>query len=333
MILIDSSAGSRDLILYPPLNNPSLATLSDLSISSDSNSSVDVCFSGNGQDGSKLMIGIEFCSLSDLLSKITTGRLQATQVPHMLSEYDICWIIYYGAYRCNEDDNLEILSPAIFKKREDNQYYWCRKAIPSYGPFSSRSLALEDYQSRAENWSTYDFIGNKPMKWGYLESSLLSLSRAGIQSKNFSTISQCAKWIACEYRWWQKSWKEHKSLRTFDKSRDGREANTVIKSQLQSQSCFRPSSILPAKNPVAEIIMSFARQIDGIDYERAYAVGQHFDSVESMILASEDEWRQVPGIGKVLAKVAVETIKRKKGSREDKSAPTPQHGLNLGLLR
>lgn len=326
MILIDHSAGSRDLILYPPLNNPSLAALSDLSISSDTGSSCDVCFTGNGPDNSRLMIGIEFCSLSDLLSKITSGRLQATQLPHMLKEYDICWLLFYGTYRCGKDDTLEILNPSIFKDKEIGKYFWRRNHIPSQGPFSSRSLALEDYQLRAENWTTYDFIGNKPMKWGYLESSLLSYSRAGVQHKHFDTISQCAKWIACEYRWWQKEYSKHRSFHTFDKSRDG--IGKGNGNSNRSASRFTPSSILPPKNPITESIMSFARQIDGIDYERAYAVGQYFDSVESMILASEEEWRKVPGIGKVLARVAVETIKRKKGTPSQIGKET----LNLSLL-
>lgn len=333
MILIDQREGSKDLINYPPLNNPSLATLSDLSISSSTGSSCDVCFTGNGPDNSRLMIGIEFCSLSDLLSKITSGRLQATQIPTMIAEYDVCWILYYGAYRCGQDDNLEILSPQIYKDKKDSQYYWFRKSIPSQGPFASRSLALSDYQSRSENWTTYDFIGNKPMKWGYLESSLLSYSRAGVQSKHFDTIAQCAKWIACEYRWWQKDYSKHRSFHTFDKSRDGHAARNGKSSN--SHSRYTPSTLLPGKNPIAETIMSFARQIDGIDYERAHAIGQHFDSVESMILASEDEWKKVPGIGKVLAKVAVETIKRKKGRKnEDRHGKSSNSsGLNTELLR
>lgn len=305
MILIDSAAGSKELIKYPPLDNPSIACLSNLAVSSDTKSSADVCFAGNGPEGKKIVVGIEYKTLSDLLASINNGRLQDTQLPALKSEYDVCWIVYSGVYRCNSEGNLEIPSAPVFKKGKDrlnrDQYFWATKGNYT-GPFLSRSEAEEDYNSNSQKWTEYTFIGNKPMKFGYLESSLLSYHEAGIYSKNVRDISQAAQWIGCLYRWWSKGYDKHRSFHTFDKSSNNR----------------RPS-LMPGVSSEMRIIMDFADRIPGIDYERAYRIAEHFDSVIQMVNADVNEWMKIPGIGKTIAKLAVETMrkeKRNKGKRE-----------------
>jgi hypothetical protein len=179
MILIDQSTGSKDLINYPPLDDPCLACLTSLSFSDSTKSAADICFTGNGPHG-KLSIGIEFKSLADLISSSNDGRLQSTQIPSMLESYDLSYLLYYGLYRCNPSGILE-----TFHKSK---------------------------------WTPYTFIGNKPLPYGYLESFLLTVQAIGINIKHVSTIDQCAQWVGCLYRWWSKPWAKHKSMRTFDKS-------------------------------------------------------------------------------------------------------------------
>lgn len=294
MILIDSSTGSKDLVRYPPLNDPSIACLTSLAVSSDSKSSVDVCFTGNGPDG-PLTIGIEFKSLSDLLSSIYSGRFQATQSQSMTSEYQICWLLYYGGYRCDPDGYLE--TPYVNR----------------YGK---------------ECWSQYTFVGNKPMPYGYLESSLLTYSAVGIQSKHVycgtgkveieSAIQQCANWISCLYRWWQKPWDKHKSLRTFDKSSD-------------------KSLAMPHLDPVSRDILSHAKELPGMGFERGLAAAKHFSSVWEMFNADVSEWVKIDGIGKVIARSAVETIRRQKGTNTNvKQSSIPsvtKDALNLDVFK
>lgn len=263
MILIDSSAGSRDLIKYPPLDDPSIACLSNLSISDDTKSSVDICFAGNGPNG-KLTIGVEFKKLTELLSSIFSGRIQDTQIPAMKAEYDVCWLLYCGPYRCGDDDYLEI-------------------------PQRTRT---------GLQWRQYDLIGNRPMKFGFLESSLLSYHEAGVYHKHVYDMSQAAKWIGCLYRWWSKPYSSHKSFRLFDRSSD-----------------LRRPAIMPGVDKVTRSIMDFADRIPGIDYERASRIASHFSSVIEMINADEKEWMKIDGIGKTLARVAVNTFREEKGKK------------------
>lgn len=176
MILIDDRAGSKELIRYAPLSNPSIACLCQLG--NGSSSSADVCFTGKGPEGN-ISIGIEYKSLSDLLTSIHSGRLQSTQFQAMSEEYDICVLLYYGQYRCGSDGYLEIMD---------------------------------------RSWHRYTYIGNKPIPFGYLESALISMSRVGIWVKHLSTPSDCAQWIGVMYRSWQKEYDSHKFFRTFDKS-------------------------------------------------------------------------------------------------------------------
>lgn len=323
MILIDSSTGSRELVRYPPLDKRSFASLTSLSVSSDTKSSADVCFSGNGPDG-KLSIGIEFKSLSDLLSSLYTGRIQTTQVGALVSEYQICYLLTYGEYRCSPEGYLETPDPGSYTKFDKlsdrvKAFYWYVRGIPYQGPFESREQAIADYRTNSRRWAPYSFIGGKPMVFGYLESALLSLSRSGIQHKHFARIEDCAQWIGCCYRSWSKPWDEHKLFRTFDKSSEIRQR------------------AVPGIDANTKLRMSIAKELPGIGYERALEAARHFDSVQDMLNASVGDWLKVPGIGKTLAKAIVAAVSAGKQKPDAKSTkPADQtdqtDGPNLSLF-
>lgn len=306
MILIDSSVGSRDLVLYPPLTNPQLACLANLSSASTSTigskSSADVSFVGNGPDG-KEVIGIEFKSLSDLLSSIHSGKLQDTQLPELRREYDRAYLLYYGEYRCSEDGYLQVPVQNIFasgdnaKTGKKTDFHWYVKGIPYQGPFESKALALESFQLNSRQWKHYDFIGKEPMKWGYLQSQLASVRACNITVVHFNLIQDCAQWIACLYRWWSKPFNAHKSFQQFDRSRD-----------------LAKPAIMPGVDPHTRAKMEFADRIPGIDYKRSYLVACHFGSIREMACAGLSEWLAIPGIGKVIAKTAVDYFSRGVGA-------------------
>lgn len=298
MILIDSRAGSSSLLEYAPLNNTSLACKADLR-ASDSRSSVDVQFTGNGPSG-KISIRIEFKSLSDLLSSIHDGRLNATQSLSMLEESDIddiCILLYYGEYRCGPTGFLEIPSVNFVSKKSEREYYWFVKGIPYQGPYNTRSEAIIAHNDSPSfrQWTTYEFIGNKPLPFGYLESSLVSLSRAGIHSKHFNDIASCAQWIGVLYRNYNKPYDKHRFFRTFDKS--------------------AKFPVVPGIDSVTKQIQQVAKELlpnGGLGFERSLSAANHFSSVQEMINASMSEWLQVPGIGKTLATSIVEAVGRLK---------------------
>lgn len=298
MILIDSRAGSSALLTYAPLNNPSLACKADLR-ASDSRSSVDIQFTGNGPAG-KISIRIEFKSLSDLLSSIHDGRLNATQSLSMLEESDsddICILLYYGEYRCGASGFLEIPSINFVSKKSEREYYWFVKGVPYQGPYVSRTEALNahDNSPSFRQWTTYEFIGNKPLPFGYLESSLVSLLRAGIHPKHFNDIPSCAQWIGVLYRNYNKPYDKHKFFRTFDKS--------------------AKFPVVPGMDSVTRQIQQVAKELlpnGGLGFERSLAAANYFSSVQEMINAGVKDWLEVPGIGKTLATSIVEAVSRSK---------------------
>lgn len=317
MILIDSSVGSRELVNYPPLNNPQLACLANLSSASTSStgskSSADFSFVGNGPNG-KEVIGGEFKLLPDLLSSIHSGKLQDTQLPELRHEYDRCYLLYCGEYRCSEDGYLEVPFQYLHREKdkedEKPRWYWYVKGIPFQGPFESKSQALESYQLKSRKWTTYDFIGKEPMKWGYLQSQLASIQACNIQVVHFNLIQDCAQWIACLYRWWSKPFDKHRSFQQFDRSTD-----------------LAKPAIMPGVDPVIRSIMEFADRIPGIDYKRSYLVAQHFGSVRRMVNAELGEWLAIPGIGKVIAKTAIDYF-----SREAAEGPSNKPATNKSAI-
>lgn len=98
-VAIDDRAGSRELILLPPLD--SIAKLVRLR-------SADISLVGNGPDETPMLVGVEYKSIFDLLASISTGRLQATQFARMIEDYDILYLLYYGEYRCGANGDLQV---------------------------------------------------------------------------------------------------------------------------------------------------------------------------------------------------------------------------------
>jgi ERCC4-type nuclease len=245
-VLIDSRVGSRELIAMPPLNGcGELCTLS----------SADVAFTGQGPNESVISVGVEVKSVLDLIQSMNTGRLQATQIPTMLQEYDHTWLLIYREYTCGRNGELLIL--------------------------------------KGRDWEPY-YLGRHPMMYGHLEGHLITLSMAGVRVKRVATKDEAAWWIGVLARWYAKPLHKHKSMRVFDRSRE--------------------VSLQPNENPndpkVKAVLIRarIAAALPGIGFERAMAVARHFNSVEEMVNAPTAEWERIPGVGKVVARVAREAI-------------------------
>lgn len=61
------------------------------------------------------------------------------------------------------------------------------------------------------------------------------------------------------------------------------------------------------------LIRRMASEIDGIGWERSKSVADRFPTVREMVEAGVDEWSAIPGIGKVTAKKAVESLNGQAG--------------------
>jgi ERCC4-type nuclease len=301
------------ILNYMPLNNPSIASLVSLSISSETKSSADISFCGNGPNNTRISIGIEYKRLGDLISSIHSGRLNATQIQSLTTEYDVVCLLISGEYRCGTDGMLEVPLEHrnIVWLDKEEAFFWFVKGIPYQGPFDTKEEAIRSFREESRLWQKYSFIGNKPLPWGYVESFLLSLSAAGINHKHFSIPEDCAQWIGCAYRWYSKKWEKHHSLRTFDKSKD-----------LTSPAImYDVDSLTKSKMEVAKGILP-----SGLGYERCLEIAKHFNSIYEMMIAGESEWVKIKGIGKVLAKSIVSRI------RETQNVNTNRNDIDAASL-
>lgn len=91
MILIDQRIGSKELLPYIQR----IGCYCELDLMDFG----DACFEGNGPNGSKITIGIERKSLSDMLNCIDDSRYSARQRPGMRMMYDKDILIMEGVYK------------------------------------------------------------------------------------------------------------------------------------------------------------------------------------------------------------------------------------------
>lgn len=192
MIWIDDRAGSKELVNYPPLDKTGELCRLDAG---------DVCLTGEGPTGT-VLVGVEVKSITDLISSTDTGRLQGTQIPGMLRDYDVAWLLYYGEYR-----------PGI----------------------RDQSLQIK----RGKTWRGYR-LGPRAVPYGYVAAFLLTLVAAGIRVQRVVDVREAAVWIGVLERWWSKPWDQHKGLHAFDNSRNlslvpDMDAETLLRARVAAQ--------------------------------------------------------------------------------------------------
>ena len=168
-MLIDDREGSRRLMRYR-----SIAAVSDLSRLEAG----DVFIVGNGPDDGAVLVGVEVKSIDDFISSGDTGRLQVTQVPKMLTTYDLSWVLVYGQYRAGHDGRLQL--------------------------------------RKGQGWKVKR-LGSRFVPYGYVESLMLTLSASGLLIRTVNTEDDAATWLAALHRWWTKPWADHKGLRVLQR--------------------------------------------------------------------------------------------------------------------
>jgi ERCC4-type nuclease len=124
--------------------------------------------------------------------------------------------------------------------------------------------------------------------YGYIESFLFDVAALGVHVKHAYDIREACVWLGVLHRWWSKRWSDHKGMRTLDSSHE--------------------PSLMPNMDEGMKQRVKIAAQLPAVGFERAVAVAQHFASVSDMINAGFEEWVEVPGIGKVIAKAVVAAI-------------------------
>lgn len=176
-LYVDYRAGSVDLIAYPPIDRMAEVTTLDAG---------DVMFVGNGPGEEPLLVGVECKKISDLISSINTGRLQATQLPPFLETYRVRWLLTYGEYGADAAGRLCV------PRRKRGGY---TVKVP--------------YR-----------MGSRQIPYGYVEALLMDLAAVGVHHKHCADEQEAARWLGVLHRWWSKPWSEHKGLHAIDESGD-----------------------------------------------------------------------------------------------------------------
>lgn len=89
------------------------------------------------------------------------------------------------------------------------------------------------------------------------------------------------------HTWWSKGWEEHTSMHMFNSAS---EYHVGMK---------RPS-----------VMRKIAADLPGIGWKRSEAVEKKFGSVRRMVNAAPEEWVEIDGIGKGIAKTVTEAVRK-----------------------
>lgn len=154
-----------------------------------------------------------------------------------------------------------------------------------YRPGRDGTLEL----AKGASWRTMR-LGSRIVPYGYVEALLLDLAAVGFNVKHVDTEAAAAQWLLVLNRWWLKPHNKHRGLHKFDESGQ--------------------PSLLPQMDDITHLMARVAKELPGLGFERALAAARHFGSVEHMINAEVGEWREIPGVGPVIAKAVVDVIRR-----------------------
>lgn len=132
-------------------------------------------------------------------------------------------------------------------------------------------------------------LGSRRFMHRELDGLLTTLTMAAnVHIRQTSNSEDTASLIVNLYRWWtNKEFEEHRAHLTREP----------------------PSSTIRRPNLVERL----AKELPGIGWKKAREAAAAFATPMALVLSSEEEWRQLPGVGKVLAARVVNALQGKKG--------------------
>jgi ERCC4-type nuclease len=130
-------------------------------------------------------------------------------------------------------------------------------------------------------------LGYRAYTWNDLESWLTTMEvKAGVVVRRCNNRQDSALFIQGLYRWWTaKGWDRHMAHLQFHQP------------EVDKMLLTRPT-----------LLRRIAAQIPGIGWTKSAAVEEHFGSVLNMVMANVEDWQEIPGIGKKLAKDSVDAL-------------------------
>lgn len=113
--------------------------------------------------------------------------------------------------------------------------------------------------------------------------------KAGIQVLYSHSQRETVQVITALYHWWNtKQWESHVSHLSPSKTHKGNGGEVML-----------------IKPP---LVRRVAAELDGVGWGKSKNVAEKFQTVKEMVMASERDWRDIPGVGKILSKRVVEEI-------------------------
>jgi len=163
-----------------------------------------------------------------------------------------------------------------------NSYHYLYLVIEGAFRASPENGVLEVY--RYGGWQEYTAGKRRFMArdiWAFMNTIQVV---CGLHCYHTPTKSDTAQYIRALYHWWTKEYEEHKGHL---------QPNTGTVVELSKQT----------------VVRRVASQLDGIGWEKAKAIDQHFGSVADLVGATEKELKGIEGIGKVLADGIIKQLK------------------------
>jgi ERCC4-type nuclease len=130
-------------------------------------------------------------------------------------------------------------------------------------------------------------LGNRRFTYGEVWKYLNTLSiMTGVVVWQTENPQATGAWLASTYGWWQKEWGRHKGHTTFHETTP------------PGRACLmRPT-----------LVHRVAKELTGVGWDKAKEVSRKFNTIRELASTTEEELKEVPGIGKILAKRMVKEI-------------------------
>lgn len=162
-------------------------------------------------------------------------------------------------------------------------YLFCEGIIRE----NKKSGMIEEW--RHGKWKKVDYSESERARQRFayapVKKHLITLAnKLGIEWHETADLGETARMIEVIYEWWNEPWESHKS-------------------HLQHQVSSPPTMFALLRPGKPSWPVQFAVNLPvRVGWKKAAVIEKHFGSVPKMIEASEEEWRKVDGIGKVLAR-------------------------------
>ena len=131
--------------------------------------------------------------------------------------------------------------------------------------------------------------GRRSFMYRALDLWLLTMTvKGGIRFRQTQDRLETAQFIRDLYSWWTQGWTSHRSHLAQNTGRAGGPG---------SGNGFQDTALLIRPS----LLRRLAAELSGVGWEKSRHIEAHFVTIDRMLAATERDWREVEGVGKVMA--------------------------------